>query len=136
MGLVIILPFAALACFGIIRIYRLVFQGDPGPEQRKTFVIHLAVGIALGIWLGFFMSYRVANKRMAGFPIPTAISSLDDGKWTTNVPPPMIHYPAMVTDFLFGVAAGLVPMAVAAFLKDVRDRREAEPRNDPNPPPP
>jgi len=136
MGLVIILPFAALACFGIISIYRLVFRGDAGPEQWKAFKIHAVAGIALGVFLGFFLSYRVANKRIAGFPIPVTISSLDDGRWTTNIPPAIIHYPAMLTDFLSGMAIGLVPMAVAAFLKQTRERREANPDKGSAPPPP
>jgi ammonia channel protein AmtB len=133
MGLFIILPFAALACFGIVSVVRLVRRGEAGPDQWKALKLHLVAGIALGIWLGFFASYRVANKKIAGFPIPVSISSFDEGHWTADTLPVLVRYPGMVTDFLSGVALALVPMAVAAFLKQLRDRREAKPGGSPPP---
>ena len=73
MGLLVILPFAALAGWVVWRIYRWLHGGDFGPGWRGRFWRFAAVGVALGIWFAFFAAYNVANKRLEGFPIPLAI---------------------------------------------------------------
>ncbi len=45
---------------------------------------------------------------MAGFPIPLAISTLDNGVWTKQILPDAVRYPGIITNFLGGVALCLI----------------------------
>lgn len=122
MGFIIILPFAALACFGIVGIFRWLRRSGYGKQWWKAYYTLALAGLALGIWFSFFLEYKVANKRVAGFPIPVAISNLQDGQWSTEILPAYIRYPGIATDFLSGVALCLLPIAVAAFFNENRKR--------------
>jgi hypothetical protein len=128
MGIIIILPFAALACFGIVGIYRWLRRGGYGRPWWQAYCLLALAGLSLGIWFCFFLEYKVANKRVAGFPIPVAISNLQDGQWSTEILPAYVRYPAIITDLLGGIALCLAPIAVAAFFHENRARqREASP---------
>ncbi len=59
---------------------------------------------------------------MAGFPIPLAISTLDNGTWTKQILPDAVRYPGIITNFLSGIALCLIPIAVAAFFKENRGK--------------
>jgi uncharacterized membrane protein YfcA len=125
MGFLVIIPFAALACFGIVGIFRWLRRGNYGREWWKAFTILALVGLALGVFFSFFLEYKIANKRIAGFPIPVAISTLENGNWTREVLPASLRYPGLLTDLLSGIALCLVPIAVAAFFKENRGQKDS-----------
>ena len=122
MGFLVILPFGALAAWSILKIYFWLRRANWGPEWWNAFRILCLAGLALGVWLNFFLEFKVINKRMAGFPIPLAISTLDNGTWTKQILPADVRYAGMVTNFLSGIALCLIPIAVAAFFKANRGK--------------
>ena len=122
MGFIIILPSTALACFGILGIFRWIRRGGYGKQWWKAYYTLALAGLALGIWFSFLVEYKVANKRIAGFPIPVAISNLQDGQWSTEILPAYIRYPGIITDLLSSIALCLLPIAVAAFFNENRKR--------------
>jgi hypothetical protein len=126
MGLLVVIPFAALAGWSICRIYLWVRRDGFGPEWRRRYLLFAAAGTALGIWFAFFAAYHVAGKIIEGFPIPAAISSREkpEDPWTRTVLPAFIHAGALVTDLLCGVALALAPLALAAFIKDNRGTKD------------
>ena len=135
MGLLIIIPFGTVLAWAIWRIFGWLRHGNFGREWWKAFTILTLVGLVLGVFFTFFAEYKVADKRMAGFPIPVAISSLVDGKWVAYEVPLLIRIPARATDLLFGVALCLAPIALAAFIKENKGSKDFNftPR-PPNPP--
>jgi len=122
MGFLVILPFGALAAWSIAKIYYWLRRANWGPEWWNAFRILSFAGLALGVWFNFFLEYKVTNKRMAGFPIPLAISTLDNGTWTKQILPDAVRYPGIITNFLSGIALCLIPIAVAAFFKENRGK--------------
>jgi hypothetical protein len=126
MGFLVIIPFAALACFGIIGIFRWLRRGNYGREWWRAYTILALVGLGLGIFFGFFLEYKVANKRIAGFPIPLAISTHENDSWTKQNLPPSVRYPGLITDLLSGVALCLAPIAIAAFFKENRGQKDPD----------
>lgn len=128
MGFLVILPFGALAAWSIVKIYFWLRRANWGPGWWNAFRILSLAGLALGFWFNFFLEYKVINKRMAGFPIPLAISTLNNGVWTKQILPDALRYPGIITNILSGVALCLVPIAVAAFFKENRGRNDSSGR--------
>jgi uncharacterized membrane protein YfcA len=122
MGFIIIIPFAALAGWSIFAIFRWLRRGDFDRQWWKAFALLASAGLALGIWLTFFLQYKVANTHMEGFPIPVGISSREkpDAPWVKSVMPVPIRIGGVITNLLSGVALCLAPLAVAAFFKEHR----------------
>ncbi len=94
MGFIIIIPFAALALYGIVGF----FVGCNGEilagEWWKAFKILALAGLGLGVWFAFVLEYKIANKRIAGFPIPVAIADRDDTGRMKGCNPPRSAMPA------------------------------------------
>src|SRR5581483_10679994 len=65
MGLIVILPFAALAGWSIFALARWLRRGGYGPKWWRAFAILALIGLGLGIWFAFFLHYHVANTRLA-----------------------------------------------------------------------
>jgi hypothetical protein len=124
MGFIVIIPFASLAAWCIVNIFRWLQRLKFGQKWWNAFAILTVIGIALGIGLAFILEYKVANKRIAGFPIPLAISTLTDGQWTRQPLPAYLRYPAILTNLLLAVTFCLAPLAVAAFLKQHRSSQD------------
>jgi hypothetical protein len=137
MGFIIIAPFAVLATWSVFAIHRWLRRGGYGREWWKAFTILSCIGMAVGAFFGFFMAYNVANKHIAGFPIPVQISNRDKTAETSpQTPMPVsIRIGGTVTDVLCGVALCLAPIALAAFLKENRGKLdpEAKPRTNGQP---
>jgi uncharacterized membrane protein YfcA len=136
MGFLFIAPFALLAGWSIFAIHRWLRRGAYGREWWKAFTVLACAGAVLGIWLAFFLQYNVANKRIAGFPIPLQIYSREktSDPWIPGQMPVSIRIGGTVTDWLCGVAVCLVPIAVAGFFKENRIQRDAQGNPRPNPP--
>jgi len=129
MGLLVILPFAALAGWLIFQIHHWLFHGEFGPEWRRRFVMLAIVGIVLGAWLVFFCGYNVARMHMESFPIPTAIWSREhadklEEPLVRHVLPPVIRGAAVITDFLCATVACLAPLALVAFITENRGQKD------------
>ena len=83
----------------------------------------VVLGIALGVWLAFFVQYNWDTQtRAEGFPIPDAFSSLQNGRWTAFLPPPSLALQLLgiAANFLSGLAAPLLPFKAADFLRSVK----------------
>jgi dipeptide/tripeptide permease len=122
MGLLVILPFAALAAWSIFAIFRWLRRGNFGREWWRAFGILAAVGLLLGIWFAFFLEYKVANTRLAGFPIPVQIANREKpaDPWVQSNLPVVVRLGGTITNLLAGVALCLAPIAAAAFFKENR----------------
>ena len=134
-GFIVIIPIAALAGWVIFAIFRWLRLGGYDRQWWKAFAMLMAVGLALGVWLTFFLEYTVANAHLHGFPIPVQIANREKPgePWIISNMPMSIRAGGMVTDLLSGVALCLAPLALAAFFKENKGKL-AEPTRAPNPP--
>jgi|ERR1039458_7710929 hypothetical protein len=122
-GLIIILPVLAfdvwlLATTGK-KQFKIWTQAPAWPRLAGA----AAIGVALGIWLAFFVQYKWDSQtRAEGFPIPDAFSSLHNGQWSVFLPPPSLalQFSAIAANFLSGLAAPLLPFKAAEFLRSVK----------------
>lgn len=126
MGLLVIIPFGTLAAWVIYRIYAWLNRGNFGAEWRKVFRIFALAGALLGLWFVLFTHYHVASMHLEGFPIPIRIAShvKPDDPWVDAAIPATVRAGAAVTDFLYGVVICLVPVALAAFIKENKGSRD------------
>jgi len=123
MGLLFILPLTALSIYSIVAINRWLRRGNYDASWFRKFRISACIGLVLGFYCSLFLQYNVANKRIAGFPIPVKFyEKQEDGSWKPSAFPAPIHYAALVTNILCGVAVALVPMRIAGFLKENRPK--------------
>jgi hypothetical protein len=122
-GLILILPVLAFDVW---------LLATTGKKQLKTWTqarawLRLAaaagLGVALGIWLAFFVQYNWDTQtRAQGFPIPDAFSSLQNGRWSAFLPPRSLALQLLgiAANFLSGLAAPLLPFKAAEFLRSVK----------------
>jgi hypothetical protein len=90
-------------------------------RQWPRLVSALAAGLALAIWLTFFLRYGNGPKmRIQGFPIPFVFFRLEDQTWSRTVLPSSLPYAGAATDFLTGLAAPFIPCKIAEFLRKVK----------------
>jgi uncharacterized membrane protein YfcA len=136
MGLIVILPIAALSGWSIFAIFRWLRRGDFNSKWWRAFALLASAGLAVGIWFAFFIQYKVANTHLAGFPIPVAIANREkpDAPWVDATMPASIRFGGTVTNLLSGVALCLAPIAVAAFFKENRGQDPEIVRANSNPP--
>ncbi len=131
MGFLVIIPFAALFGWSIFAIFRWLRRGRYPRKWWRAFAILASVGLALGIFLAFFLQYTVAKIHLQGFPIPVVITSREpDGPWVQSSMPLPVRLGGIVTDLLSGIALCVAPIAAAAFLKE---HREKNPPGNPRP---
>jgi hypothetical protein len=126
MGFLVVIPFGGLAAWVIFRIVRWLRRGDFGPEWWKAFGLLAAAGLMLGLWFMLFTRYNVANVHLEGFPIPLKIASREsaDGPWVNSNLPVLLCAGAAVTDLLYGVVICLVPIALAAFIRENKGAKD------------
>ncbi len=80
-----------------------------------------AIGVALGVWLGFFVQYKWgANLRVVGFPVPVCFLHLQDGKPKDYLAPAAMQWLGTAANFLSGLAVPLIPCKAAEFLRSVK----------------
>ena len=96
MGFLVIIPFAALAAWVVVRIFLwLAARRLRRPEWWKAFGLLALAGVALGVWLRFtfFTHYSVSKRHMSGFPFPLEITSQEkpDSPWIKSDLPPSIR---------------------------------------------
>lgn len=122
-GLIIIFPVLAFDAWLLATIgkkqFKIWTQGRAWPRLAGA----AGLGVALGVWLAFFVQYRWdAQTRAEGFPIPDAFSSLQNGRWSAFLPPRSLALQLLgiAADFLSGLAAPLVPFKAAEFLRSVK----------------
>jgi hypothetical protein len=126
MGFLVVIPFGALAAWIIFRIFGRLYRGDFGMEWWKAFKLLALAGITLGVWFILFARYNVANTHLEGFPIPLAIATREkpDGPWINSNLPALLRAGAAITDLLYGMVICLVPIALAAFIKENKGTKE------------
>jgi hypothetical protein len=126
MGFLVVIPFGALAAWVIFRIFRWLHRGNFGMEWWKVFRILTLAGLVLGLWFVAFAQYNVANTHLEGFPIPVKIASREKpgDPWMNAAMPVLIRAGAAITDVLYGVVICLVPIALAAFIRDNKGAKD------------
>ena len=126
MGFLVLFPFAALAGWCVWRIYRWLHRGSFSPEWRRRFFLFALAGVALGTWFAFFAAYNIAGKRIEGFPFPLAIWNRENpaSPLLRHPVPPAIRAGSAVTDLFFGTLLCLVPLALAAFVKENKGQKD------------
>ncbi len=134
MGLLFILPVAAIAIAVLVGTYRRLRLVRAGRQWWRLFAVLCVAGLALGFWFGFRFTYKPnANTKITGVPIPQNISRLQDGKWMDNAftLPTALRWLADAANVLSGVAVALLPLGVASVCIELRDdiraRRETPP---------
>jgi hypothetical protein len=129
MGFIVIIPIAALAVWAIFAIARSLRRGGYDRKWWKAFALLACAGLGLGVWFAFFLQYKVANKRLEGFPVPVQIANREkpSDPWVESTLPTSIRYGGIATNLLFGIALCLVPIAVAAFFKENRTQHPGGP---------
>jgi len=121
MGFIFILPIAAASAWILGTTLRKIFSERTGSERTKVLVKILVVGIALGIWLGFFVHYRPnANYQLFGFPIPVQFSELKNEVWVDSIPSLPIRIGTVIANFLFALAVPCVPLKIGQFVQQMR----------------
>jgi hypothetical protein len=119
-GLIIILPILAfniwLSCTtGRRQVRRWLELG-----QWRQIAAASAIGLALAVWLTFFLRYGNGLEMRKSFPIPLHFFHPDDQTWTRAALPESLFYAGAVADFLTGLAAPFIPYKIAEFLKTVK----------------
>jgi len=78
------------------------------------------IGLALAVWLTFYLHYGTGLEVRKGFPIPLFFFHAEDKTWTRTDLPAALFYASGVADFLTGLAAPFIPYKIAEFLKQVK----------------
>ena len=121
MGFIFILPIAAASAWILGTTLRRIFSERTGSERTKVLVKILVVGVALGIWLGFFIHYRPnANYQLSGFPIPVKFSELKNEVWVDSIPSLPIQIGTVIANLLFALAVPCVPLKIGQFVQQMR----------------
>jgi hypothetical protein len=120
-GLILIIPILAfdvwLSCTTGRRQVRRWLELGQWPRIVAVF----AAGLALAVWLTFFVRYGNGTKmRIQGFPIPLVFFHLEDKTWTRTTLPSSLPYAGAAADFFTGLAAPFIPFKIAEFLKKVK----------------
>jgi len=61
---------------------------------------------------------------LSGFPVPTTIGRLEEGKWVDNNPPGLVRGLGTATNLLFGIAIVLFPLKTASALRKLKPTPE------------
>lgn len=121
MALLIMLPVVVFDIWLLATTGRTQFRKWARPGGWPRLAGTIAAGIALGIWLAFFVAYRWGQKmRVTGFPIPDSFLFLQSGAWVPSDAPRWIPPAARVVNLLSGMAATMVPFKFAEFLRSVK----------------
>jgi hypothetical protein len=126
MGLLVVIPFGALAAWVIFRIFGWLYRGDYDLEWWKAFKLLALAGFVLGLWFILFARYNVANTHLEGFPIPLKIASREKpgDPWVNSSMPVLVRAGGAITDLLYGVVICLAPIALAAFIKENKGAKD------------
>ena len=118
MGLLFILPILVLSVWLIASSVRMLRHLRPGPAWWRRFALLGCVGLIAGIWCAFGVEYTLAGKmRLSGFPVPVAISRLEEGTWVSTAIPDYLRYLGMATNLVSLVAIALFPLRVALLIR-------------------
>jgi len=89
-------------------------------KQWRQFGGACVIGLALAIWLTFFVQYGSGPELRKGFPIPLLFFHPEEKTWTQTALPAALIYASAAADFLTGLAAPFIPYKIAEFLKQVK----------------
>jgi hypothetical protein len=122
-GLILILPVLAFDVWLLATTGKKQFKIWTQARAWPRLAGAAGLGVALGVWLAFFIQYNWdAQTRAEGFPIPDAYSRLENGRWSAFLPPPSraLQLLGIAANFLSGLAAPLIPFKAAEFLRSVK----------------
>ncbi len=122
-GLILILPVLAFDGWLLATTGKRQFHDWTRARAWPRLAGAAGLGVALGVWLAFFVQYNWDTQtRAEGFPIPDAFSSLQNGRWSAFLPPRSLalQFLGIAANFLSGLAAPLLPFKAAEFLRSVK----------------
>ena len=120
-GLIFIIPIIAFDVWLFVTTARRQLRHWLEVKQPWHIAACFAVGLALAIWMTFFIRYRNgADLRVQGFPIPLVFFHLEGQVWTQTILPSALPYAGTTADFLTGLAAPFIPYKIAEFIKTVK----------------
>ena len=120
-GLILIIPILAFDVWLSCTTGRRQVRHWLELKQWRQMFAALAIGLALAVWLTFFVRYGAGSKmRIQGFPIPLVFFHLEDKGWTQTVLPATLPYVGAMADFFTGLAAPFIPYKIGEFLKTVK----------------
>jgi hypothetical protein len=119
-GLILIIPILAFDIWLSCTTGRRQVRRWLELKQWPRIVAAFAAGLALAVWLTFFVQFDYAFEMHKGFPIPLLYFLPGGETWTRiDVPAPVL-YAGAAADFLTGLAAPFIPYKIAEFLKQVK----------------
>jgi len=124
MGLVLIIPVCAAAIWIIFSSFRGILRKELPPHWKQRAIILTLAGIALGTWFAFFRQTEIGPLRLAGFPVPTTIVRFEEEMWKDFSPPFAIQILGRAANFLTGIAAALLPVKIAMFIRQFKAASE------------
>ena len=119
-GLLLIAPILAFDVWIIWTLAKEKFSGGADSRKIFPFIALLLIGIGVGIWLAFYLTYKPVNFRLSGFPIPTHISKFDQNQWTDGNLPAPIQILGVLTNFLTGIAVLFLPLKIASTFRKLK----------------
>jgi hypothetical protein len=120
-GLIIIIPILAFDIWLFYTTGRRQARRWLELKQWRQIAAACAIGVALAVWLTFFVQYGNGPETRKGFPIPLLFFHPEDKTWTRTALPAALLYASIAADFLTGLAAPFIPYKIAEFLKQVKE---------------
>jgi hypothetical protein len=119
-GLIIIIPILAFNIWLFCTTGRRQTRRWLELKQWRQIAAACAIGVALAVWLTFFVQYGHGLETRKGFPIPLLFFHAEDKTWTHTDLPTALLYASGAVDFLTGLTAPFIPYKIAEFLKQVK----------------
>jgi hypothetical protein len=120
-ALILILPVLAADVWLLATTGKKQFKTWTQARAWMRLVAVVAIGVALGVWLGFFVQYKWGtNLRVIGFPVPVCFLHLEDGKPKDYLAPAAMQWLGTMANFLSGLAVPLIPCKAVEFLRNVK----------------
>jgi hypothetical protein len=120
-GLIFIIPILAFDVWLIVTTGGRQVRQWVELKRWKPLAATLATGIALAVWLTFFIRYGTDPKmRVEGFPVPLKFFHLEDQTWTQTQLPSILPYAGLATNLVTGLVLPLFPFKVREFLQKVK----------------
>ncbi len=119
-GLIIIIPILAFDIWLFCTTGRRQARRWLELQQWRQIAAAGVIGVALAVWLTFFVRYGNGPEMRKGFPIPLLFFHPEDKTWARTALPVSLLYAGFAADFLTGLAAPFIPYKIAEFLKQVK----------------
>lgn len=120
-GIIFVLFTLSIDVFIFVTAGKILRRNELDPEWRKRAIVLLIFGLGIGIYFSSVHRHETPQQlRFTGFPIPLTMDRFENGTWINHNPPPLVQTLSRIVDFISGFAVALLPVKVAAFIKQVK----------------